>query len=93
MAVTHAIIELNDTTPTAVTVTGNHAGRDVTIQNNSSTAYVYLGGEGVSTTNYGYRISPNSAWSVELRAKDVIYAVSSITSDVAVISLGLEAAS
>jgi len=90
MAVTHAIIALNNEEPVAVSVTGNHAGRDITIQNISSTANVYLGGEGVSTTNYGYKIAPNTAWSVELRREEVLYAVSSTNSNVAVLQLGLE---
>lgn len=90
MAVTHGIIGLNSETPVAVSVTGNHAGRDITIQNISGSAIVYIGGEGVSTTNYGYRIAPNTAWSVELKREDVIYAVSSTNSDVAVFQLGLE---
>lgn len=90
MAVTHNIFQLNSTTPVAVSVTGNHAGRDITIQNISDTAYAYIGGSGVSTTNYGYRLAPDSAWSVELRAGEEIYAVSSASSSVAVMELGLE---
>lgn len=90
MAVTHHIVELNSASAVAVSVTGNHTGRDITIQNIDSTAYVYLGGPNVSTTNFGYRLAPNSAWSVELRKEEVIYAVSSGTSNVAVLELGLE---
>ena len=91
MAVTHNLIQLSNSTPTPVSVTGNHAGRDITIQNISDTAYVYIGGEGVSTSNYGYMIDAQSAWSVELRAGDVIHAVSSENgSYVAVLQVGLE---
>ena len=90
MAVNHRIVALNSETPTAVSVTGKHAGRDITIQNIDGSAYVYLGGADVSTTNFGYRIAPNSAWSVELEKEDVIYAVSSGSSDVAVLELALE---
>ena len=90
MAVNHRIVTLNSTTPIAVSVTGNHAGRDITIQNISSTAQVYIGGPDVSTTNFGYKIAPNSAWSVELFKEDVIYAVASTESDVAVLELALE---
>lgn len=90
MAVNHRIVALNNETPVAVSVTGNHAGRDITIQNLSSSSNVYLGGQDVTTTNFGYKLAPNSAWSVELRKEDAIYAVSSGTSDVAVLELGLE---
>lgn len=90
MAVNHRVVSLNNETPIAVSVTGNHSGRDITIQNISTTATVYLGGSNLTTTDFGYKLAPNSAWSVELRKEDVIYAVSSETSDVAVLELGLE---
>jgi hypothetical protein len=91
MAVTHKHVVLNDTNAVAVSATGNHTGRDITIQNISDTAYVYIGGEGVSIGDYGYRLIPHAAWSVELRAGEVLYAVTSENdSEVAVIELGLE---
>jgi len=91
MAVTHSHIQLNETTAVAVSITGKHLGRDITIQNISDTAYVYIGGVGVSIGDYGYRLMPHAAWSVELRAGEVIYAVTSEDgSEVAVIELGLE---
>ena len=90
MSVSHRIVALNSETASVVSVTGNHAGRDITIQNVDNSAYVYLGGAGVTTTNFGYRLAPDSAWSVELRKEDVIYAISSSTSDVAIFELGLE---
>lgn len=90
MAVTHRVVELNDTTPVAVSITGNHAGRDITIQNTSNTESVYIGGEGVSTSSYGFKISPNSAWSAELYRENVIYAIASDTCSVAVLEMALE---
>jgi hypothetical protein len=90
MPITHNLISLNNTTAIPVSVTGNHAGRDITIQNVSSSAIVYLGAEGVTAANYGYKIYPETAWSVELKGGDVLYAISSTTSNVAVIQLGLE---
>jgi hypothetical protein len=64
---------------------------DITIQNVHDSAYVYLGGEGVTSTAYGYRLSPNSAWSVELPGPDAIYAISGLdATQIAVIQLGLE---
>ena len=90
MAVTHNFIALNNTTATPISATGNHAGRDITIQNISESAFVYIGGQGVTTSNYGYRLAPNSAWSVELMGGEVLYAISSSSSNVAVLQLGLE---
>lgn len=68
-----------------------HSGQDLTIQNLSATAYVYIGNENVSTTQYGFRINPDTAFSVELDGKDELWAVTSDEgSQVAVFSLSLE---
>jgi hypothetical protein len=52
-------------------------GKDVTIQNNNATASVLIGGPGVTTTDYGFKILPNAAISFELDGTDSIWAVSS----------------
>jgi molybdopterin biosynthesis enzyme MoaB len=51
-------------------------GRDVTIQNNNASAIVYIGGTGVTTSDYGFKILPNAAISFELDGTDNIWAVS-----------------
>jgi hypothetical protein len=64
---------------------------DITLQNVNTEAYVFIGGEGVTTTNYGYRISPNNGWAIELPSKDPLYAISDINgSKVAVLQTSLE---
>jgi hypothetical protein len=64
---------------------------DVTIQNVDDSAYVYLGGEGVTASDYGYRLAPGSAWSVELPGLDALYAITDTNSSkVAIIKMGLE---
>jgi hypothetical protein len=64
---------------------------DITIQNVHESAYVYVGGEGVTSLNYGYRISPNNAWSIELPSRDSLYAISSVNdSKVAVLTTSLD---
>jgi hypothetical protein len=64
---------------------------DITIQNVHATAIVYIGAIGVTSSNYGYRISPDNAWSIELAGKDVLYAISSVNgSQVAVLQTSLE---
>ena len=64
---------------------------DITIQNIDQEAYVYVGGEGVTALDYGYRISPNQAISFELAGQDALYAISDTNnSKIAVIKLGLE---
>jgi hypothetical protein len=74
-----------------LTPNGTHTGLDITIQNTHSTAVVYLGGSGVTSQNYGYRLSPDSAWSIELSGKDAIYAITDTNnSKVAVLKTNLE---
>lgn len=88
---THAIITLSNSDATRITPLGVHSGLDITIQNIDSSAYVYIGGEGVSTGDYGYRLSAGSTWSVELPGTDALYATTdSNGSQIAVLKTGLE---
>ena len=91
MATTHSIVSLNSSTATKITPGGTHSGFDITIQNINSTGYVYVGGEGVTTSNYGFRILPNHSISFELAGKDHLYLISSAGSmSAAVIMIALE---
>jgi hypothetical protein len=64
---------------------------DITIQNTDGSAYVYLGGLGVTSSNYGYRLAPGAAWSVELPSVDSLYAITNTNgSKVAVLKTSLE---
>lgn len=58
----------------------NGNGRDVTIQNNNASASVLIGGPGVTTSDYGFKILPNAAISFELDGDDSIWAVSATNS-------------
>ena len=74
----HIIITLDDTTPVRLTPNGAHSGMDITIQNVSSSYIVYLGAnDQVSSESYGFKLTPNSAWSIELNGKDALYAIAS----------------
>jgi hypothetical protein len=64
---------------------------DITVQNLSDTSYVYLGGEGVNQEDFGYRLAPGAAWSVELPGLDALYAIADTNGIyVAVLKTGLE---
>lgn len=87
----HALTTLSNTGATRITPNGIHSGMDITLQNVNATAYVYIGGENVSTTNYGYRIAPDNAWSIELPGQDALYAISDTNGAfVAMLQTGLE---
>jgi hypothetical protein len=88
---THALTTLSSTSATRLTPNGVHSGLDITIQNTDGSAYVYLGGVDVTTSDYGYRLAPGAAWSVELPGQDALYAITDTNnSKIAVLKTGLE---
>ena len=87
----HSLTTLSNASATLLTPNGIHSGLDVTIQNTHATAIVYLGAVGVTSANYGYRLSPGDAWSIELSGRDSLYAISNTNgSTVAVLTTSLE---
>jgi len=87
----HAHTTLSSTTATRLTPNGLHSGMDITIQNIHESAYVYVGGEGVTASDYGYRIAPGAAFSIELPGQDALYAISNVNSSkVSILQTGLE---
>jgi hypothetical protein len=73
----HSLVILSDTVATRLSPPGTHSGIDFTVQNINSAGYIYIGGENVSVENYGYRILPNHAISLELSGSEFIYAIAS----------------
>lgn len=88
---THATITLSGDMATKLTPDGLHSGMDITVQNLESETYVYIGGEGVTSSNFGYRLAPNSAISFELPGKNALYAIGHIDgAQISVLKTGLE---
>lgn len=56
----------------------------IVIQNTHSSAYAYLGNEGVSSSNYGFRLQPGVVFSADFNAYEKIYAVGDSGSTIAV---------
>lgn len=88
----HKIHTLNNTTPTRVGPRPTHSGVDITIQNLDESEFVYIGvNDTLSTTNYGFKILPNSAISFELPGTDTIFAIGSASAvQAAVLVIDLE---
>ncbi len=87
----HNLLTLSNSVATRLTPNGTHSGLDITIQNVDATAYVYIGGEGVTSTNYGYRIAPGHAISWELPGTDSLYAIANTNgTNIAVLKTNLE---
>lgn len=91
MATIHNLYTLSNSEATRLTPLGMHSSMDITIQNVDDTAYVYIGGEGVTVLNYGYRIAPGHAISWELPERDELYAITDTDlSKIAVLKTSLE---
>lgn len=92
MATYHELVTLSDTAAAEVTPSGKiHSGLDLTVQNIDETAIVYIGGEGVTASDYGFKLDPGAAFSVELNPKDKLYVISDTAdSEVAVLRVLLE---
>ena len=87
----HYLHTLDGENELRITPLNQHSGMDITIQNVNASGYIYVGGEGVTSSNYGYRISPNHAISFELPSNDGLYLMSSDSDmQAAVIQTGLE---
>lgn len=88
----HSLLSLSNTTATRLTPNGKHSGMDITLQNVNDSGYIYIGGEGVTSINYGFRIMPNHSFSIELNGNDAIYAIASSNGlSLAVLKARLEA--
>jgi hypothetical protein len=87
----HNVYTLSSENTTQITPRGVHSGMDITLQNVNSSGYVYVGGEGVNSENYGYRIQPDSAISFELSGSDSLHAIAQNNdAKLAVIQIELE---
>ena len=90
MATQHNLYTVG-TTAIPISESNIGSGRDFTIQNANDTGYIYIGGNGVTSTSYGYRILPNHAISFELDRQDELFAVASQAGmSLAVLSINLE---
>ena len=75
MAITHGIVSVGTT---ATKLTSDYDGKDgqtINVQNPSAGATVYLGGEGVTTSSYGYALAGGTSFSVELQDDEKLYGV------------------
>jgi hypothetical protein len=87
----HSLTTLSSTSATRLTPIGLHSGMDITIQNIHASAIVYIGGEGVTSSSYGYRLSAGAAWSIELAGQDALYATTNTNgSQIAILNTNLE---
>ena len=75
MAVSHSRVSVGTT---ATKLTSDYDGKDgqtINVQNPAGGADVFLGGEGVTTTSYGFLLGAGISFSVELQDDEKLYAV------------------
>ena len=75
MAVSHARVSVG---VTATKLTSDFDGKDgqtLSVQNPAGGVDVFLGGEGVTTTSYGFLLAAGVVFSVELQDDEKLYAV------------------
>ena len=87
----HKLVVVSTTSPTLLSPPNTHSGVDITIQNVNASGYIYLGASGLTDSDYGFRIDPSHAISIELNGRDSIYAIGSTSGlSVAVLTTALE---
>ena len=90
MAVSHSRVSVGTT---ATKLTSDYDGKDgqtINVQNPAGGADVFLGGEGVTTTSYGFLLGAGISFSVELQDDEKLYAVvASSTQTVNIIRQGV----
>ena len=92
MAINHAIVSVG-ATATLLTVAASGGGKDgstILIQNPTGGQAVFLGGAGVTSSSYGYKLAIGSDMSMELNQGEEVYGVvASSTQSVAVLRQGV----
>ncbi len=78
MPLSHSVIVLNTSTPELLSIEGDTIGSlNLTIQNLSSSASVFLGSSSVTSSDFAFRLDPGSIISFDSLRKDTeIYGIS-----------------
>jgi len=91
MATYHALLTLSNSTQTELSPGINHSGLDVTVQNVDEAANLFIGGAGVTATDYGFKLAPGAGVSFELNPRDQLFIISDVDgSEAALIRIFLE---
>jgi len=75
-------------TPVLLSPDPTHSGADVVVQNNSN-GDLYLGSSSVTTSVYGFKLSPGTGISLRLSGREELYGVASSSININVLTVGL----
>jgi hypothetical protein len=74
-------VSLSTTTPAELTISDQvQSTNTLVVQNINDSGYIYLGNESVSSSNYGFKLYPGQAFTIELSAYSHFYAICSTNS-------------
>lgn len=90
MATTHSLLYVYNAS-TLIVDSNPSVGHDVTIQNNGD-QNLFIGGEGVNSEDFGFKLVPGAAISFELDSQDKIYAWCDTSTLVSILKVNLERA-
>jgi hypothetical protein len=79
---------LSDTTPIQLSIEDVcQMANTLVVQNVNDSGFIYLGTENVSTTNYGFKLYTDQAFTIELRPYDRLWAISSTSGMIAAVMI------
>lgn len=74
----HNLVDISNVSATSLDISENiKSSFTLIVQNVNTTGYLYLGNAGLTSTNYGFRVSPNQAFTIELPASINLYSLAS----------------
>lgn len=74
----HSHINVSNSSATLIDISESiRSSFTLIIQNINAAGYIYLGSESVTASNYGFRINPNQAFTIELPSSKRLYAIAS----------------
>ena len=75
MGISHERVSI---TTVATKVSSDYAGKDgqtIAVQNPTDGVIVYLGGAGVTTTDYGFALEEKSTFSIDIQSGETMYGI------------------
>lgn len=74
----HNLVNISNVSATTLDISENiKSSFTLIVQNVNPTGYLYLGNSGITSTNYGFRVSPNQAFTIELPSSVNLYSLAS----------------
>ena len=74
----HNLLPISNTSATFLDISETvKSSFTLIVQNINAEGYIYLGNSAVTSSNFGFRLSPNQAFTIELPSSQNLYAIAS----------------